>query len=83
MGADLSLRVGLDRSAVLADQAVEDLLAFDPGGCGRPDAEAARARVSDREPVGLAAAADDALTVWASELGSVVVTTDREFRSRA
>lgn len=32
--------------------------------------------------VGLAAAVDDALTVWASEHGAVVVTTDREFSRR-
>jgi predicted nuclease of predicted toxin-antitoxin system len=32
--------------------------------------------------VGLAAAADDALTVWASGHGAVVVTTDREFSRR-
>ena len=29
--------------------------------------------------VGLAAASDDALTVWASSHGAVVVSTDREF----
>lgn len=32
--------------------------------------------------VGLAVATDDALTVWASELGAVVVSTDREFSRR-
>jgi predicted nuclease of predicted toxin-antitoxin system len=32
--------------------------------------------------VGLAAAADDALTVWASEQRAVVVSTDREFGRR-
>ena len=32
--------------------------------------------------VGLAAASDDALTVWASEHGAVVVSTDREFGQR-
>jgi predicted nuclease of predicted toxin-antitoxin system len=32
--------------------------------------------------VGLAAATDDALTVWASEHGAVVVSTDREFSRR-
>jgi predicted nuclease of predicted toxin-antitoxin system len=32
--------------------------------------------------VGLAAASDDALTVWASEHGAVVISTDREFGQR-
>jgi predicted nuclease of predicted toxin-antitoxin system len=32
--------------------------------------------------VGLAAATDDALTVWAAEHGAVVVSTDREFSRR-
>jgi predicted nuclease of predicted toxin-antitoxin system len=32
--------------------------------------------------VGLAAATDDALTVWASEHGAAVVSTDREFGRR-
>jgi predicted nuclease of predicted toxin-antitoxin system len=32
--------------------------------------------------VGLAAASDDALTVWASGHGAVVVSTDREFGQR-
>jgi predicted nuclease of predicted toxin-antitoxin system len=32
--------------------------------------------------VGLAAASDDALTVWASEHNAVVVSTDREFGQR-
>lgn len=32
--------------------------------------------------VGLATAADDALTVWASEQGAVVVSTDVEFSRR-
>jgi predicted nuclease of predicted toxin-antitoxin system len=32
--------------------------------------------------VGLADAPDDALTVWATEHGAVVVTTDREFSRR-
>jgi predicted nuclease of predicted toxin-antitoxin system len=32
--------------------------------------------------VGLAAAIDDALTVWASEHSAVVVSTDREFSRR-
>jgi predicted nuclease of predicted toxin-antitoxin system len=32
--------------------------------------------------VGLAAATDDALTVWASEHRAVVVSTDREFSRR-
>jgi predicted nuclease of predicted toxin-antitoxin system len=32
--------------------------------------------------VGLAQARDDALTVWASEHGAVVISTDREFGQR-
>jgi predicted nuclease of predicted toxin-antitoxin system len=32
--------------------------------------------------VGLAAASDDALTVWASKHGAVMVSTDREFGQR-
>ena len=32
--------------------------------------------------VGLAAATDDTLTVWAGEHGAVVVSTDREFSQR-
>jgi Domain of unknown function (DUF5615) len=33
--------------------------------------------------VGLATAADDALTVWADEHGAAVVSTDREFGRKA
>lgn len=66
-------------------------------GCGRVvrflldhDVDAAVGRMLRRHghecltasQVGLAAATDDALTVWASEHRAVVVSTDREFSRR-